>query len=59
VTAAAEMLKLEATAAWDEYLAATRDVPVHRYDQVEAWAWVRLASKLRAIHAREHALVAA
>jgi hypothetical protein len=47
-----ELLLIEEADAWFEYLDATRGQSVHRYVEVEPWAWARLAQRLRAIRAR-------
>lgn len=56
MTAAAEILRIEETAAWDEYLVATAAVPAHRYVEAESWAWARLTMKLAPIAARRAAI---
>lgn len=54
---ATEVLRDETLGAWAEYLHATRDQPVARYDEVEPWAWRRLQSRLVATEARRQRLV--
>jgi hypothetical protein len=43
---------IEEADAWFEYLETTRGQTAVRYVEVEPWAWVRLAQRLRAIAAR-------
>ncbi len=48
-----EALAIEEADAWFEYLEAVRaHASTNRYDEVEPWAWARLAQRLRAIRAR-------
>src|SRR6266567_2631594 len=47
-----ELLLIEEADAWFEYLEATRGQSVHRYKEVEPWAWARLTQRLRAIRTR-------
>jgi hypothetical protein len=49
---AEELLQIEEADAWFEYLEATRDQSAVRYQEIEPWAWSRLAQRLRAIRAR-------
>jgi hypothetical protein len=49
---ACELLSIEEADAWFEYLEATRSQSVHRYGEVEPWAWARLSQRLRAIKTR-------
>lgn len=51
-----EILSLERTDAWYEYLHDTRGQSDHRYAKVEPWAWARLQQRLKAIRARESKL---
>lgn len=52
----AEAVRLELAAAeaeaWREYLAAIRGRAGQDYADLEPWAWVRLAARLRSIRAR-------
>ena len=49
---ARELLVIEEADAWFEYLEAVRaHAASGRYDEVEPWAWARLAQRLRAIEA--------
>jgi hypothetical protein len=50
------VLAIEEQEAWTEYLDATRDQPVQRYEEMEPWAWARLGQRLRAIHTRRMAV---
>lgn len=50
------MLALEEGDAWQQYLDDTKDQPVHRYDDLEPWAWARLGRKLGDIEARRAAI---
>ena len=43
---------IEEADAWFEYLEATRAQSVHRYKEVEPWAWARLSQRLRAVRAK-------
>ena len=47
-----ELLQIEEADAWFEYLEATRGHNVVRYVEIEPWAWVRLAQRLRTLRAR-------
>jgi hypothetical protein len=47
-----ELLLIEEADAWFEYLEATRGQSIHRYKEVEPWAWARLSQRLRAIKTR-------
>ena len=49
---AQELLLIEEADAWFEYLAATRSQAPTRYQEVEPWAWARLAQRLRAIRTK-------
>ena len=51
-----ELLLIEEADAWFEYLETTRGQSVHRYGEVEPWAWARLSQRLRAIRARRSKL---
>ncbi len=44
-----EALAIEEADAWFEYLEATRGQSATRYQEVEPWAWARLAQRLRAV----------
>ncbi len=47
---AEEALAIEEADAWFEYLEAVRShVRTSRYDEVEPWAWARLAQRLRSV----------
>lgn len=48
----AEPLADEISAAWDEYLKATRATEPDRYREVEPWAWTRLQNTLAKIARR-------
>jgi hypothetical protein len=50
---AEELLLIEEADAWFEYLEATRAQSEVRYQEVEPWAWARLAQRLRAVKARK------
>jgi hypothetical protein len=52
IAEALELLQIEETDAWFEYLEATRGQKPGRYLEVEPWAWTRLQQRLRAIAAR-------
>jgi hypothetical protein len=52
-----ELLEIEETDAWFEYLWATREAPASCYENIEYWAWSRLSGRLRAIRARQAELV--
>jgi hypothetical protein len=56
VAEAERLLEHEQVDAWFEYLYATRDQPVARYDEVEGWAWARLQQRLRALATRRRRL---
>ena len=48
VRGAHEALAIEEADAWFEYLETVRQcVPAVRYEEVESWAWARLAQRLR------------
>jgi hypothetical protein len=47
-----ELLQMEEADAWFEYLDAIQGQSAARYAELEPWAWVRLAQRLRAIRAR-------
>lgn len=48
--AAREALAIEEADAWFEYLEAVRaHTRSRRYDEVEPWAWARLAQRLRLV----------
>ncbi len=47
-----ELLLIEEADAWFEYLEATKGQHAVRYEEVEPWAWARLAQRRRAIKAR-------
>ncbi len=47
-----ELLQIEEADAWFEYLEAIRGQNTVRYAEIEPWAWVRLAQRLRLIRAR-------
>jgi hypothetical protein len=49
---ALELLQIEEADAWFEYLDAIRGLTAARYTEIEPWAWVRLAQRLRSIGAR-------
>jgi hypothetical protein len=49
---AEELLQIEEADAWFEYLESTRGQTETRYQEVEPWAWARLAQRLRAVRAR-------
>ena len=51
-----EALAFEEADAWFEYLETVRaDAPSRGYDEVEPWAWARLAQRLKAVEtARAH-----
>ena len=49
---ALELLQIEEADAWFEYLEATRGHTAVRYVEIEPWAWVRLAQRLRTLRAR-------
>lgn len=44
-----ERLLSEEAAAWSAYLDDTRNVAGVAYEEVESWAWDRLARKLRSV----------
>jgi hypothetical protein len=50
---AEELLLIEEADAWFEYLEATRAQSEVRYQELEPWAWARLAQRLRAVRARK------
>jgi len=52
-----ELLEIEETDAWFEYLRETREAPAARYVDVELWAWARLCGRLHAIRTRRAELV--
>ena len=52
-----ELLEIEESEAWFEYLQVTREAPEARYVDVELWAWARLCGRLHAIRARLAELV--
>ena len=52
-----ELLEIEETAAWFDYLQVTRDAPEPCYSDVELWAWSRLCGRLNSIRARRAELV--
>lgn len=54
-----ELLRLEEASAWLEYLETTRGQGARRYEEVESWAWARLAGRLRAIRVRRARLAPA
>jgi hypothetical protein len=54
-----EILQIEEADAWFEYLEAIRGQSTVRYAEVEPWAWVRLAQRLRGIKARRARLAPA
>jgi hypothetical protein len=54
-----ELLLIEESDAWFEYLEAIRGHTVVRYSEVEPWAWARLSQRLRAIRAQKAKLRAA
>ena len=47
-----ELLLIEESDAWFEYLETTRGQSSARYGEVEPWAWARLSQRLRAIRTR-------
>jgi hypothetical protein len=48
-----EALLIEEADAWFEYLEATRPhAGSVRYEEIESWAWARLAQRLRALRVR-------
>jgi hypothetical protein len=48
-----EALLIEEADAWFEYLEATRPhAGSVRYEEIESWAWARLAQRLRGLRAR-------
>ncbi len=50
---AEELLQIEEADAWFEYLEVTRPYAGSvRYEEIESWAWARLAQRLRALRAR-------
>jgi len=49
MTEAHELLLIEESDAWFEYLEATRAQSALRYVEIEPWAWARLRQRLRAI----------
>jgi hypothetical protein len=51
-----ELLLIEEADAWFEYLEATRGQTETRYQEIEPWAWSRLAQRLRAIRTRRSRL---
>lgn len=53
---AEELLAVDEADAWHEYLEATRRQGA-RYEEVEPWAWNRLAVRLRTVEARRSVLV--
>jgi hypothetical protein len=54
---AEEALAIEEADAWFEYLEATRTEGASgRYDEVESWAWARLAQRLRALSSQRDRL---
>jgi hypothetical protein len=44
--------------AWFDYLEQTRNQIQFRYEELEPWAWARLAQRLRAIETRRSKLCA-
>jgi hypothetical protein len=54
-----ELLLMEESDAWFEYLDATRGKSDGTYAEVEPWAWTRLSQRLRGIRARRARLAAA
>jgi hypothetical protein len=49
-----EALLIEEADAWFEYLEATRPhAGSVRYEEIESWAWARLAQRLRGLRARQ------
>ncbi len=52
-----ELLDIEESDAWFEYLWATREAPASCYANVERSAWLKLRRRLRAIKARRAELV--
>jgi hypothetical protein len=52
MTEAQELLLIEESDAWFEYLEATRAQSALRYVEIEPWAWARLRQRLRAIKTR-------
>jgi len=53
---ARELLAIDESDAWGEYLESTRHEGLFTYDEVEPWAWARLVRRLRVIAARRKAL---
>ena len=54
---ACEALAIEEADAWFEYLEAVRaHAESGRYDEVEPWAWARLAQRLRIVDAERTAV---
>lgn len=51
-----EILKLERTDAWYEYLHDTRGQQGAKYEKIEPWAWARLKQRLRLLASREREL---
>jgi len=49
---AEELLLIEETDAWFEYLEAARSQSAARYRELEPWAWARLMQRMRAIKTR-------
>ena len=47
-----ELLLIEESDAWLEYLETTRGQSAARYGELEPWAWARLSQRLRAIRTR-------
>jgi hypothetical protein len=47
-----ELLRLEETDAWFEYLEATRELEGRRYEEGEPWAWARLTQRLDGVRER-------
>jgi hypothetical protein len=50
---AVELLRIEESDAWSEYLTNTRGQPEGSYEEAETWAWARLQQKLRGVKARQ------
>ena len=54
---AEELLAIEEADAWFEYLEAVRaHARTGRYEEIEPWAWARLAQRLRAVARSRSAL---
>lgn len=51
-----ELLQMEESDAWFEYLESTRGQSQTKYREIEPWAWARLSQRLRSIEHRRSRL---